>query len=51
MAKIINVNFNKDHAAVIKDLASDDMLLVIEIPKAEDSDHWINDIPEKLEKA
>ena len=45
------VRFNKDHVIIIKDPKNDDMLLVIETPKEEDSEHWIDEIPERLKKA
>ena len=45
------VNYNKDHVVVIRDITSDNILFVVETPKAEDSRHWINDIPDELEKA
>ena len=45
------VNFNKDHVVVIRDLTNDDMLFVVETPAANDSEHWINDIPGELKNA
>ena len=45
------VNLNKDWYAVVSIPKSDSLLLIVDIDPNVDTEHWLNDIPERLKGA